>query len=399
MPWSQTTPMDQKTQFIADYLREIFSFTELCARYGVSRETGYKLVERYLEQGPAGLQERSRRPHRNPNETAAYVVEALLELRRRHPRWGAKKLIPLLGKRHPSWDLPARTTVFEILNRHGMVPKKRRRRAIGHPGRPTSQVLAPNDLWCADFKGEFKTGDGIYCYPLTVTDDHSRFLLGCQGLLSTRVAGAKPVFTRLFKEYGLPKRIRTDNGVPFATNTLARLSKLSAWWVRLGVLPELIEPGKPQQNGRHERMHRTLKAEATRPPAGSCRAQQRKFNHFRQEFNQERPHEALDMHTPGSCYEPSPREMPNKLPPLEYPDRFEVRYVSANGGIRWKKHAWVNVSTVCIGEYVGLEEIDDGVWDVYFGPLRLGRLHDRLMRIEDAYGRLRRHSPRRTTEG
>ena len=244
MPWSQTTPMDQKTQFIADYLREIFSFTELCARYGVSRETGYKLVERYLEQGPAGLQERSRRPHRSPNETAAHVVEALLELRRRHPRWGAKKLLPLLGKRHPSWDLPARTTVFEILNRHGMVPKKRRRRAIGHPGRPTSRVLAPNDLWCADFKGEFKTGDGIYCYPLTVTDDHSRYLLGCQGLLSTKVIEAKPVFARLFKEYGLPKRIRTDNGVPFATNTLARLSKLSAWWVRLGVLPELIEPGK-----------------------------------------------------------------------------------------------------------------------------------------------------------
>lgn len=398
MPWSQTTPMDQKTQFIADYLRETFSFTELCARYGVSRETGYRLVERYLEQGPAGLQERSRRPHTSPNETAAHIVEALLELRRRHPRWGAKKLLPVLEKRHPSWELPARTTVFEILNRHGMVPKKRRRRAIGHPGRPTSRVLAPNDLWCADFKGEFKTGDGIYCYPLTVTDDHSRFLLGCQGLLSTKVAEAKPVFTRLFKEYGLPKRIRTDNGVPFATNTLARLSKLSAWWVRLGVLPELIEPGKPQQNGRHERMHRTLKAETTRPPARSCRAQQRKFNFFRQEFNHERPHEALDMHTPASCYEPSRREMPTKLPPLEYPDRFEVRYVSANGGIRWKKHAWVNVSTVCIGEYVGLEEIDDGVWDVYFGPLRLGRLHDRLMRIEDAYGRLRRHSPRQATD-
>lgn len=398
MPWSQTTPMDQKTQFIADYLRETFSFTELCARYGVSRETGYRLVERYLERGPAGLEARSRRPHTSPNETAVHVVEALLELRRRHPRWGAKKLIPLLGKRHPSWDLPARTTVFEILNRHGMVPKKRRRRAIGHPGRPTSRVLAANDLWCADFKGEFKTGDGIYCYPLTVTDDHSRFLLGCQGLLSTKVIEAKPVFTRLFKEYGLPKRIRTDNGVPFATNTLARLSKLSAWWVRLGVLPELIEPGKPQQNGRHERMHRTLKAEATRPPAGSCRAQQRKFNHFREEFNQERPHEALEMHTPASCYEPSPREMPTKLPPLEYPDRFEVRYVSANGGIRWKKHAWVNVSTVCIGEYVGLEEIDDGEWDVYFGPLRLGRLHDRLMRIEDAYGRLRRHRAPRTSD-
>ncbi len=270
---------------------------------------------------------------------------------------------------------------------------------IGHPGRPTSRVLAPNDLWCADFKGEFKTGDGIYCYPLTVTDEHSRFLLGCQALRSTKVVEAKPVFTRLFKEYGLPKRIRTDNGVPFATNTLARLSRLSAWWVRLGVLPEFIEPGKPQQNARHERMHRTLKAETTRPPAGSSRAQQRKFNRFREEFNLERPHEALDMQMPASCYERSPREMPNRLPPLEYPDRFEVRYVSANGGIRWKKHAWVNVSTVCIGEYVGLEEIDDGLWDVYFGALRLGRLHERQMRIEDAYGRLRRHRASRKNVG
>ncbi|MGH8632893.1 MAG: integrase core domain-containing protein [Burkholderiales bacterium] len=280
-----------------------------------------------------------------------------------------------------------------------MVPKKRRRRQIGHPGRPTGQILAPNDLWCADFKGQFKTGDGIYCYPLTVTDQHSRYLLGCQGLLSTSVADSKPVFTRLFKEYGLPKRIRTDNGVPFATNTLARLSSLSAWWVRLGVLPELIEPGKPQQNGRHERMHRTLKADTTRPAAASCRAQQRKFNRFREEFNDERPHEALDMHTPTSYYEPSPREMPSKPAPFEYPDRFEVRYVSANGGIRWKKHAWVNVSSVCIGEYVGLEEVDDGVWNVYFGPLRLGRLLERHMRIEDAYGRLRRHSAPRTAGG
>jgi putative transposase len=231
--------------------------------------------------------------------------------------------------------------------------------------------------------------------PLTVTEEHSRFLLGWQGLRSTRVAEAKPVFTRLSKEYRLPKRVRTDNGVPFATNTLARLSRLSAWWVRLGVLPEFIEPGKPQQNGRHERMHRTLKAETTRPPAGSCRAQRRRFNRFRKEFNHERPHEAHDQQPPVSCYEPSPREMPYRLPPLEYPDRFEVRYVSANGGIRWRKD-WVNVSIVCAGEYVGLEEIDDRLWDVYFGPLKLGRLHERQMRIEDAYGRLRRRSASRT---
>ncbi len=391
MPWSQTSPMDQRTQFIADFLRESLTVTELCDLYGVSRKTGYKWIDRYLRHGPAGLMEHSRRPVRSSNATAEEIVQAFLEVRRRHPSWGAKKLLTIVHKRHPRWDLPGRSTVCDILSRHGMVPKQRNRRRIGHPGKPTSAILAPNDTWCADFKGQFKTGDGIYCYPLTVTDGYSRYLLGCQGLLTTAVKEAKPVFTRLFKEFGLPKRIRTDNGVPFATNTLARLSSLSAWWVRLGVLPELIEPGKPQQNGRHERMHKTLKAEATKPPAGNLQAQQRKFNYFRSEFNDERPHEALDQQTPGSLYVPSRREMPNKLPPLEYPDRFEVRYVSANGGIRWN-NGWLNVSIVCVGEYVGLEEIDDGVWNVYFGPLKLGRLLERHMRIEDVYGRLKRHN-------
>jgi len=381
--------MDQRTQFIADYLREMLSVTELCDLYGIARKTAYKWIDRYLRQGPAGLEERSRRPQISPNRTPDEVTQALLEARRRHPSWGGKKLLTLVHKRHLSWDLPHRSTVCDILNRHGMVAKKRQRRRIGHPGKPTSQILAPNDVWSADYKGQFRTGNGIYCYPLTVADGFSRYLLGCQGLDSTAVAQAKPVFTRLFKEYGLPQRIRTDNGVPFATNTLARLSSLSAWWVRLGVLPELIEPGKPQQNGRHERMHRTLKAETTRPAAGSLAAQQRKFNAFREEFNNERPHEALDMQTPACLYQPSVREMPNKIPPLEYPDRFEVRYVSANGGIRWNR-GWINVSIVCVGEYVGLEEIDDGIWNVYFGPLKLGRLNERHMRIEDQYGRLKR---------
>lgn len=390
MPWSQTSPMDQKTQFIADYLRGTLSFTELCQLYSISRKTGYKWVDRYLHQGPAGLEEQSRRPRQSPHQTSPEIVAAIIDVRQRHPTWGAKKLLAIVKKRHPTWILPCRSTVCDILKRHNLVPKKSRRRHIGHPGKPNSQIFAPNDTWSADFKGQFKTGDGIYCYPLTVTDGFSRYLLGCQALYSTAVVTAKPVFTRLFKEYGLPKRIRTDNGVPFATNTLARLSSLSAWWIRLGILPELIEPGKPQQNGRHERMHRTLKAEATRPPAGNLAAQQRKFNCFRAEFNNVRPHEALDQETPASVYEASPREMPSKLPPLEYPDRFEVRYVSANGGIRWNCE-WVNVSIVCAGEYVGLEEIDDGLWNVYFGPLKIGRLHEKHMRIEDEYGRLKRH--------
>jgi putative transposase len=390
MPWRETSPMDQRTQFIADYLRDTLTIIDLCQFYGISRKTAYKWIDRYLRFGPAGLEERSRRPHHSPNETAPEIVAAFLEARRRHPSWGAKKLLAIVHKRHPHWPLPNRSTVCDILRRNGMIPKRRQRRRIGHPGKPSSLMLAPNDVWSADFKGQFKTADGVYCYPLTVTDGFSRYLLACQALHSTAVSEAKPVFTRLFKQYGLPKRIRTDNGVPFATNTLARLSSLSAWWVRLGILPELIEPGKPQQNGRHERMHKTLKTEATRPPAGNLVAQQRKFNRFRTEYNEERPHEALDQQPPASVYQPSSRTMPERLPPVEYPDRFEVRYVSANGGIRWNSD-WVNVSTVCAGEYVGLEEIDDGLWNVYFGMLKLGRLHERHMRIEDEYGRLKRH--------
>ena len=389
MPWSETSPMDQRTQFVADFLQERGSVAELCSAYGVSRRVGYKWIDRYLREGPSGLEERSRRPHRSPARTADEIEAALLEGRRRHPTWGARKIIKITSKRHPRWELPHPSTVCDIFKRHGLVKGKPRRRKIGHPGKPTLSGTAPNDVWCADFKGQFKTGDGVYCYPLTITDNHSRFLIECQGLYTTACADSKPIFTRAFKEYGLPKFIRTDNGVPFATTTLARLSMLSAWWVRLGVLPQLIEPGKPQQNGRHERMHRTLKNETTRPVAGSLSAQQRKFNVWREEFNQERPHEALDQDTPASHYTSSPREMPDKLLPFEYPDRFEVRYVSGNGGIRWHHH-WINVSTVCIGENVGLEEVDDGIWNVYFGPLKLGRLNERHMRIEDANGRLKR---------
>jgi putative transposase len=391
MPWRDTAPMDQRTQFIADYLRDTLSITELCELYEISRKTGYKWIDRYVQRGPAGLDELSRRPRRSPNGTPELIVEALLEARRRHPRWGGKKLLALLHKREPRWSLPGRSTACDILKRHGLVPIQRHRRRIGHPGKPTSHMLAPNDVWSADFKGQFRTGDGCYCYPLTVADGFSRFLLGCQALTSTAVADAKGVFTRLFKEYGLPKRMRCDNGVPFATTALGRLSALSAWWIRLGILPEFIEPGRPDQNGRHERMHRTLKAETTRPAAGNLAAQQRRFNVFRDEFNYERPHEALDQETPGSCYVASDHGMPDRVPPLEYPDRFEVRYVSGNGGIRWNSR-WVAVSIVCVGEYIGLEEIADGIWNVYFGPLKLGRLNERHMRIEDDRGRLYRQN-------
>jgi putative transposase len=389
MPWSHTAPMAQKPQFIADYLRDRLFVTELCALSAISRKTADKWIDRYRTHGPQGLEERSRRPHTSPRHTPDHVGAALLDARRRHPSWGAKQLVSILRQRHPHWPWPARSTGCDRLSHHGLVPNKRKRRALGHPGKPTSHISAPNAVWSADFKGQFKTGDGRYCYPRTIADDYSRFLLGCEALSSTRVQEAKPVFMRVFTAFGLPKRLRTDNGVPFATNTLGRRSQRSAWWSRLGIVPEFIDPGKPHQNGRHERMPRTLQADTTRPPGATLRAQQQKVTHFREEFNDARPHEALDLHPPASCYDPSSRKRPHTLPPLEDPDRVEGRYVSANGGIRWNHHG-VNVSHVCVGASIGLEEIDDGVWNVYVGPRKLGRFLQRHMRIADAYGRLKR---------
>ncbi len=245
---------------------------------------------------------------------------------------------------------------------------------------------APNAIWTADVKGQFRTRDGESGYPLTVVDGYSRYRLACQGLRSTAIELARPVFQRLFAEYGLPRIIRTDNGVPFATTALGRLSTLSVWWIRLGITPELIEPAHPEQNGRHERRHRTLKAETTRPPGGNLQAQQKRFNVFRLEYHDERPHEALNQEPPASAYERSPRELPAKLAPIEYPGHFDVRLVSRHSGIRWKTH-WVCVTHTLAGEYVGLEDVGDGLWDVDVGSCMLGRLDERRLKIEDHKGR------------
>jgi transposase InsO family protein len=381
--------MTERFRFITDAGGRIASFSELCVRYGVSRKTGYKWLRRADREGTAALAELSRRPQRCPHATPPAMVEVVLAARRRHPSWGPRKLLKLLQRHAPRQDWPARSTVADLLRRHGLVEPRRRRRYPGHPGRPLTPMTAPHGIWSADFKGQFKTGDGIYCYPLTVQDGFSRYLLACRGLTGTTYAESRPVFERLFREYGLPEIFRTDNGVPFATGALGRLSQLSVWWVRLGIDPELIEPGQPQQNGRHERMHRTLKRATARPPATTRRHQQRCFDAFRREYNELRPHEALADETPASVYRPSPRPYPARLPPLEYPGHFEIRRVSRNGGIRWHKR-WVNVSHVLGGEYVGFTEVDDGEWDLYFGLLRLGRFHERTLMIEDALGRLAR---------
>ena len=389
MPWKELSPMNQKTQFVSEYLRDSLSFTDLCQRYHISRKTGYKWIARYEAEGHSGLADRSRRPHSSPEQTPEAIRSAIIEARRRHPSWGAKKLLKLLQRKEPLSAWPSRWTICEILKREGLVRQKTRRRKVGHPGKPTSIATAPNQLWCVDFKGEFKTRDGRYCYPLTVTDSYSRYLLGCQGLLSTETLGAKEVFTHLFKKYGLPKAIRSDNGTPFASTALGRLSQLSVWWIRLGIRPELIEPGHPQQNGQHERMHRTLKAETTRPPEANLAKQQRVFNRFRQEYNEVRPHEGIGLKTPETLYETSPLLLPKEVPELVYPAHFETRLVSKNSGIRWNSQ-WVAVSQTCAGLHVGLEQVDHGLWDVYLGPVKLGRLLEEKLRIEDHLGRLKR---------
>ncbi len=384
--------MDQRVQFITDYQRDEFDVGDLARRFGISRKTAHKWIDRYAADGPAGLVDRSRRPAHCPTETPAAIVAALVALRGHHPTWGAKKLLKILGRREPTWALPARSTVCDLLDRAGLITPSRRRPVPAHPGRPLIPMAAPNGTWTADFKGQFKTRNGVYCYPLTIVDGFSRYLLACQGLLSTAISGARPIFLRLFQEYGLPWIIRTDNGVPFATTALGRLSTLSVWWIRLGILPELIAPASPQQNGRHERMHRTLKAEATRPPSANLQAQQVRFHRFRHEYNDDRPHEALDQETPASQYRPSERALPRRLAPLDSPGHVDVRLVSRNSGIRWQTH-WVCVTHTLAGEYVGLEEVGDGLWDVYFGPLKLGRMNERILRIEDHQGRTVRKTP------
>lgn len=373
MPWRELRPMEQKVLFISDYLRERYNFSTLCTHYGISRRTGYKWVARYDKQGIDGLDEQSRRPHQCPHQTPYRLRQAIIELRTQgYSRPGPKKLQTLLGQRYPNEVIPSQTTIHTILKHAGLIKPRKRRRRVSPYTEPFAPVHEPNELWSVDFKGQFKLANGRWCYPLTVMDHHSRYLIACQSLSSVKTLGTQRVFTYLFKEYGLPERIRSDNGTPFASKATAGLSRLSMWWIRLGILPERIEAGKPQQNGRHERMHRTLKQETTRPPAQSMKTQQRRFESFQQTYNYERPHEALAQTTPASHYQSSSRSWPNKLPELVYPDYYDVRKVSHCGGVYWR-NGMVYVSHLLHDEWVGMEEVDDGIWRIYYGPIRLGQ--------------------------
>ncbi len=277
MPWLETAPMEQRERFIRDHQLALYTMVELSARYGISRKTGYKWLDRFDAGGREGLGDRSRAPQRCPHKITDAVATLICEARRRHPSWGPDKLLDWLGPRHPTVDFPAVSTAGDLLARKGLVKKRRRRRHFEHPGVVPIKTAHPNDLWTADFKGHFRTRDGVYCYPLTVADQHTRYLLACHGLLSTKGLGVRPVFDRLFREYGLPNAIRTDNGVPFATTGIHGLSQLNVWWLRLGIQHQRTRPASPQENGAHERMHKTLKAEAIRPPRATLAPQQRAY--------------------------------------------------------------------------------------------------------------------------
>ncbi|MEJ2202272.1 MAG: IS481 family transposase [Desulfuromonadaceae bacterium] len=380
MPWKEVKPMDQKLLFIADYLRQVTSFSDLCHRYGISRKTGYKWVARYEAFGFEGLKELSRRPNKNPLRTPYRIRKAIIDLRLKYSDpVGPKKIRVLLEQKHPDWELPSKTTIYKILTAEGLIRVQRRRKKVPAGQLPFSPVHQPNDVWSADFKGQFKTKDGTWCYPLTIMDHQSRYLLACCNLEGTRFKPTKKAFEALFREYGLPWRIRTDNGVPFASNSPGGLSQLSKWWIRLGIMPERIEPGKPQQNGRHERMHRTLKQAVIIPPAPTAQLQQQAFDNFRLQYNNERPHEGLDQKPPATQYSSSTRSMPDRLPELEYPAYYKVALVHHSGIIQHQGHR-VYVAGLLQGEKVGVEETADGVWDVYFGPLRLGSFDMRLVK-------------------
>lgn len=371
--------MDERMKFVARLL-DGDSMSGLCREFGISRKTGYKIWQRYQKSGVEAFSDRSRRPYRYANQLPMQVERAILRLKQDRPTWGAPKIRELLCRRYPEIKVPAKSTVHAVLDRHGLVKRRKRSRGKAE-GTPLSLSQTPNDLWCADYKGEFMLGDRRYCYPLTITDHATRFLLACEGLETTKEQFAFSVFERVFKEYGLPKAMRTDNGLPFASpNALFNLSKLSVWWLRLGIEIERIKPGQPQQNGRHERMHLTLKKEATRPPGQNFLQQQEKFDTFLEEYNTERPHEALDMKCPAEIYTASTRPY-RGLSAVDYPFHDKTITVTHCGRICIKKRK-INLCRALAGQPIGIREVDDGMWLVSFMDYDLGYFDDESDRVE-----------------
>lgn len=381
MPWKETCPVDEKIKFIAMVKSGVYSFASTCRQFDISRKTGYQLLARYEVDGVRGLNERSRARLTHANALSDALVLRLLDIKATHVHFGPRKVRDCLALQGYRGALPAASTIGELFKRYGLVRPRDRRRARSSPTtEPLRHASAPNVVWSADFKGQFRMKDGRYCYPLTLSDNASRYLLVCQGMARPTEANARPSFERAFREYGLPVAMRTDNGAPFASVALCGLTRLGVWMLKLGIKLERIEPGRPDQNGRHERMHRTLK-ENIEPPKANLAAQQRALRAFQRHYNEERPHDALAGVPPAHRYEPSPRKYPKRLPEPQYDSTMQVRRIKTNGLIKWHGRQ-LFVSEALIGEYVGLRQLDESRWQLRFCQMPLGILNDRMDRIE-----------------
>lgn len=383
MPWKETRAMDQRVQFIGDWQKGTYKKVELCRVYGISRVTADKWIERYEAEGVEGLKERSRRPHGHPWTTSREVEERIVGMRLRHQSFGPKKVMDRLRAVEPGRRWPADSTAGEILKRAGLVKARERRRHIPPDPRALVESSGPGESWSADFKGDFRLGDGRRCYPLTITDNYSRYVLQCRGLSRTTTEAVKPWFEWVFREYGLPKTVRTDNGPPFASMAVGGISQLSKWWIRLGIRPERIRPASPSENGRHERMHRSLKAAAITPAAPSLGAQQRRFDAFVHEFNWQRSHEALDRCTPATVHQPSPRAFPAKLPEVHYDSTVTVRRVRHNGEFKWRGRL-IYLSEVLAQEPIALLPVDNQRWEIRYSFHLLGTLDEPTLTVSPA---------------
>jgi transposase InsO family protein len=380
MFWKETCPMDQKMMMIGDWLCREYGVTELKQIYGVSRKTVYKWINRYKTEGSAGLEERSRAPVHHGNATPVEIAKQVVNTKKEHQKWGPKKVIAWLKEHDPGTEWPVASTASAILKKEGLVRSRKRKRRSPPYTEPFQKCDKPNEVWSIDFKGQFRTWDKRLCYPLTVTDNCSRYLLLCRGLYRPTFNETRPWLEWIFREYGLPKAIKSDNGAPFASVGLGGLSRLSVWLIKLGIRPERIESGHPEQNGRHERMHRTLKEATADPPRSNMQDQQRLFDQFIREYNFERPNEAIQQKTPASVYEPSPIPYPAKIPSVEYSGDIVVRQVRSKGEIKWKGKS-IYMSEALIGEQVGLMPIGERLWEIRFSFLPIGILDDSIRKV------------------
>lgn len=381
MPWSETHIMDQKVQMITDHITNNYNPTELSRIYGVSRKTIYKWINRYAQDPEHGLVDRCRAPHSRPHAVPEPVKQVIIDTKLTYPHLGPKKIMAYLRRHFSDQHWPADSTAGVLLTHAGLVRPRRRRARVAPNVLPFASCNAPNSVWSADYKGDFKLGDGSRCYPLTVSDNYSRYLLACQGLPNTRYVYAKALFERLFYRYGLPDAIRIDNGAPFASTAFGGLSRLSAWWVQLGIRPERIEKAKPSQNGRHERMHRSLKDAAINPPRYSIKAQQKAFDQYRQEYNQIRSHESLNNQVPADVYRLSNRPLPAKLADIGYDSEFTVRRVRHSGEIKWQGQV-IYLSQVLAKQPIGFKQISENKWSIYYSFYLLGYWNHRKQNLE-----------------